>query len=45
MPAEHPEENIAQRYKDISPINEQHGVFLVHDVIADRTCVKKILKT
>ena len=45
MPAEHPEENISQRYKDISPINEQHGVFLVHDELADRTRVKKILKT
>ena len=33
------------QYKEIAPLNEKHGVFLVRDETASRMCVKKILKT
>ena len=35
----------SENYKDIAPLNEKHGVFLVRDEDAGRMCVKKILKT
>ena len=35
----------SESYKDVSPLNEKHGVFLVRDEEAGRMCVKKILKT
>ena len=33
------------QYTEISPLDEKHGVFLVHDESAGRMCVKKIMKT
>ena len=39
------ERSISERCRDIAPLNEKHGVFLVRDESADLMCVKKILKT
>jgi len=39
------ERSISERCRDIAPLNEKHGVFLVRDESAGRMYVKKILKT
>lgn len=45
MSEEISERSISERYRDIAPLNEKHGVFLVRSGSSDRMCVKKILKT
>lgn len=45
MIAENGKKDITKSYKDITPLNEKHGVFLVRDEEAGRMCVKKILRT